>query len=102
MANPVNAQGFNEGRLKYSAKDIRFNKKGDKVLYVTLLGVPEEDITVKALGSKTAQNTRKIKSVTMLGSDEKVEWTQDKDILAIGKPVAVPAEEAVVYKVVFR
>jgi alpha-L-fucosidase len=101
-ANPVNAQGFNEGRLKYSAKDIRFNKKGDKVLYVTLLGVPEEDITVKALGSKTAQNTRKIKSVTMLGSDAKVEWTQDKDSLAIGKPVAVPAEEAVVYKVVFK
>jgi alpha-L-fucosidase len=101
-ANPVNAQGFNEGRLKYSAKDIRFNKKGDKVLYVTLLGVPEEDITVKALGSKTAQNSRKIKSVTLLGSDEKVEWTQGKESLAIGKPSTVPAEEAVVYKVVFR
>jgi len=101
-ANPINAQGFNEGRLRYSAADIRFNKKGDKVLYVTLLGVPEEDFVVKALGSKTAQNTRKIKSVSLLGSDEKVVWTQTKENLTIGKPTDIPSPEAVVYKVVFK
>ena len=100
-ANPVNAQGFNEGRLKYSAADIRFAKKGDKVLYVTLLGVPEADVLVKALGSKTAQNTRRIKSVSLLGSDEKVVWIQSKDHLLINKPTVVPSREAVVYKVVF-
>ena len=101
-ANPINAQGFNEGRQKYSAKDIRFNRKGDKVLYVTLLGVPTEDITVKALGSRTAQNSRKIKNVTMLGSAEKVVWAQAQDSLTITCPAAVPASEAVVYKVEFR
>ena len=101
-ANPINAQGFNEGRLRYSAADIRFNKKGDKVLYVTLLGVPEEDVVVKALGSKTAQNTHKIKSVSLLGSDEKVAWTQTKEDLTIGKPENVPSPEAVVYKVIFK
>ena len=101
-ANPINAQGFNEGRQKYSAKDIRFNRKGDKVLYVTLLGVPTEDITVKALGSRTAQNSRKIKNVTMLGSAEKVAWAQAQDSLTITCPAAVPASEAVVYKVEFR
>ena len=101
-ANPINAQGFNEGRQKYSAKDIRFNRKGDKVLYVTLLGVPEEDITVKALGSNTAQNSRKIKNITMLGSAEKVVWTQAKDGLSIACPASAPAEEAVVFKVEFK
>ena len=101
-ANPINAQGFNEGRLRYSAADIRFNKKGDKILYVTLFGVPEEDVVVKALGSKTAQNKRKIKSVTLLGSDEKVAWTQTKENLTIGKPTDIPSPEAVVYKVVFK
>jgi alpha-L-fucosidase len=100
--NPVNAQGFNEGRLKYSAADIRFNKKGDKVLYVTLLGAPEEDVVVKALGSKTAQNSRKIKSVSLLGSDENVAWTQTKENLTIGKPESIPSPEAIVYKVVFK
>ena len=101
-ANPINAQGFNEGRQKYSAKDIRFNRKGDKVLYVTLLGVPTEDITVKALGSRTAQNSRKIRNITMLGSAEKVVWAQAQDGLTITCPAAVPASEAVVYKVEFR
>ena len=101
-ANPINAQGFNEGRLQYTAADIRFNKKGDKTLYVTLLGVPEENIFVKALGSNTEQNKRKIKSVSMLGSDEKLSWTQGKDGLVIAKPYEIPSPEAIVFKVVFK
>ena len=101
-SNPINAQGFNEGRQKYTAADIRFNRKGDKVLYVTLFGVPEADITVAALGSKTAQNSRKIKSVTLLGSDEKLAWTQSKDGLTISRPAEVPSPEALVFKVVFK
>ena len=100
--NPIQAQGFNESRLKYTAADIRFNKKGDKVLYVTLMGIPEEDVIVKALGSKTAQNTRKIKSVTLLGSDETVTWNQTKETLTISKPAEIPSPEALVYKVVFK
>ena len=101
-ANPINAQGFNEGRQKYTAADIRFNQKGKKTLYVTLLGVPEADITVKSLGLKTAQNTRKIKSVTLLGSTEPVKWQQSKDALTITKPQAVPSSEAVVFKVTLK
>ena len=101
-ANPINAQGFNEGRQKYSAADIRFNKKGDKVLYVTLLGVPEGDVTIKALGSKTTQNSRKIKSVSLLGSGEKLAWSQSKENLTITRPADVPSPEAIVFKVTFR
>ena len=101
-ANPINAQGFNEGRQRYSAADIRFVKKGDNVVYVTLFGVPEEDFTVKALGSRTEQNKRKVKGITLLGSDEKVAWTQTKESLTIGKPASVPSPEAVVYKVVLK
>ena len=101
-ANPLSAQGFNEGKVEMSSKDIRFNKKGDKVLYVTVCGVPEEDITVKSLGSSTEQNKRKIKSITMLGSSAPVQWKQDKDLLTIDKPLEVPCEEAVVYCVTFK
>ena len=100
--NPIRAQGFNEGSLKYGSADIRFNQKGDKVLYVTVMGVPETDITVRALGAKTAQNKRKIKSVTLLGSDEKVAWTQAADQLTIARPGDIPSPEAIVYKVTFK
>jgi alpha-L-fucosidase len=101
-SNPIQAQGFNEGRQRYSAADIRFNKKGDKTLYVTTFGVPEEDVVVKALGTKTDQNKRKIKSITLLGSDEKLAWTQTADALTIGKPASVPSPEALVFKVIFK
>ena len=101
-ANPINAQGFNEGRLQYTAADVRFNRKGDKVLYVTLLGIPEEDVTVKALGLKTEQNKRKIKSVTLLGSDEKLVWSQSKENLTIAHPAEIPSPEALVFKVIFK
>ena len=101
-ANPINAQGFNEGRQKYSAADIRFNRKGDKVIYVTLFGIPDEDITVKALGSRTEQNRRRIKSLSLLGSGEKLSWTQGRDSLVIGKPSEVPSPEALVFKVTLK
>ena len=101
-SNPIRAQGFNEGRLKYTSADLRFNCKGDKIIYVTVMGVPEKDITVASLGSKTEYNNRKIKSVSLLGSDENVSWTQNSNELTIGKPSAVPSPEAIVYKVTLR
>ena len=101
-ANPLSAQGFNEGNIQMSAKDIRFNKKGDKTLYVTVCGVPEEDIVVKSLGSKTPQNAKRIRSISLLGSTELVQWNQEKDSLTIKKPQEVPSQEAIVYCVTFR
>jgi alpha-L-fucosidase len=93
-ANPINAQGFNEGRIKFSGKDIRFNQKG-KILYVTLMGVPSEDITIKSLS--TTQN--KIRKVELLGSKEKLKWKQNADGLEIEKPKTIPNEIAIVFKV---
>ncbi len=92
-ANPINAQGFNEGKVKFTSKDIRFNKKGD-ILYVTILGVPEENILIKNLGKQNG-----IKGIKLLGSKEKVRWVQDEYGLEIDKPRKVPNEIAVVYKV---
>ena len=101
-ANPLSAQGFNEGKVEMSSKDIRFNKKGDKVLYVTVCGKPEEDIVVKSLGTQTAQNRKRIRSISMLGSNELVQWNQEKERLTINKPQEIPSPEAVVYCVTFR
>jgi len=96
-ANPLNAQGFNEGRVKFTAKDIRFNAK-ENTLYVTVMGKPDGKILVRNLG--TSQMPKKIKKIEMLGSKEKVTWTQSKEGLQIEKPVSVPNEIAVVYKIV--
>ena len=92
-ANPINAQGFNEGRIKFSAKDIRFNRNG-KVLYVTIMGEPTENIMVKNLNKKV-----QIKKIELLDSKEKVKWSQNEQQLEIIKPDLVPNKIAVVYKV---
>lgn len=92
-ANPINAQGFNEGRIKFTAKDIRFNQNGN-VIYVTVMGEPTENIHVKNLN-----NQIKIKKIELLGSKEKVEWNQTSEALEIKKPASVPNTIATVYKV---
>jgi alpha-L-fucosidase len=95
-ANPLRAQGFNEGRIKYTAKDIRFNIKGN-VLYVSLMGVPDENIVIKNLGSSKEQ--KKIRKIELLGSSESVKWNQTSEALNIEKPLAIPNKIAVVFKV---
>lgn len=95
-ANPINAQGFNEGRIKFTEKDIRFNQKGN-ILYVTVMGVPAGNINVKNLGPGYP-----IKKIELLGSKEKITWRQQAGSLEINKPVSVPNEIASVFKVYFR
>jgi len=96
--NPINAQGFNEGKLKFSAKDIRFNQKG-KTLYATVMGAPQEKITIMNLGKSGMQAT--IKKIELLGSREKLIWRQDADKLSIEKPTRIPNDVAVVFKISF-
>ena len=97
-ANPINAQGFNEGNLKFTEKDIRFNIK-DKILYATLMGVPSTDTSIKSLGKSSYGNKNKIRRIEMLGNKEKIDWKQENDALVIKKSQSVPCKEALVYKI---
>jgi alpha-L-fucosidase len=67
-ANPLNAQGFNEGKIKYSSKDIRFNQNGN-ILYATLLGTPDEHVFIRNLGKSAFEG--KILKIELLGSKKK-------------------------------
>lgn len=95
MANPVNQQGFNEGKASYNGRDIRFNQKGN-LLYATTLGVPEDKIIIKSLGKNT--NAGAVKKVELLGSSEKIVWKQTAEALIIEKPKNIPNEIALVFK----
>lgn len=94
--NPIKEQGFNEGKVVLSEKDIRFNQK-ENILYASVLGVPSEVITIKSLGKN--KGDFKIKKVCMLGSNEKLKWKQKAGVLVIEKPKDVPNKIALVFKI---
>lgn len=76
-ANPLNAQGFNEGKIKYSSKDIRFNQNGN-ILYATLLGTPDENVFIRNLGKSAFEG--KISKIELLGSKKKLIGTRTQII----------------------
>ena len=70
-----------------SAKDIRFTQKNGKI-YAFVLGFPtEKQVIIRALGRKSPQmNGKKIKSVRMLGTDKKINYSQSANCLTINMP----------------
>ena len=97
-SNPINAQGFNEGRVKYSAKDIRFTTKNG-VLYAIVLGWPEDGkVVIKSLSKNNPLHPDKIKSVELLGIG-KVRYTRGEEGLAVTLPAQKGNNIAVVLKI---
>ena len=90
---------FNEDKKPdLTAQDVRFTMKG-KDVFAFVMGAPTGDVTIAPLGSSSAQQPGKIANVTLLGYDDKVEWTQDAaglKVKAMGKPMS---EIGVTYKV---
>jgi len=95
----LSAQGFNEGKGKpFTAADVRFTTKG-KTLYAIVLGTPQQDLQVKSLGTAARLLDKPIGDITLLGSEERVEWTQMADALTIKVPAKSPNNIANVYKI---
>jgi len=82
---------------KYNANDKRFTTKGD-TLFITLLGEDEKSINVRALSKEFSENVN-IKSVSLLGSNKKVDWALTSKGLKINLPSTFPTKYAHTFKV---
>lgn len=91
---------FNEGRAAYSARDIRFTVRGG-TLFAFLLGWPADRraLIASLAASSPLIGGRTIADVTLLGSTERVTWTQGPDGLAITLPDTAPSQHAVALKI---
>jgi alpha-L-fucosidase len=80
------------GRVKdfrnYQQSDLRFTSKNN-TLYTFCMEKPTNDIHIRSLGLKT-QTGSKVSSIKLLGSDEKIKYTQDDDEVIITKPAQLP------------
>ena len=82
----------------YTPKDIRFTTRGE-TLYVIVLGMPQGNVTVKALGRQGGQAARKVRSVQMLGLKRPCTFRQEDAALVIDLPASPASEHAVVFKI---
>jgi alpha-L-fucosidase len=85
---------FNEGKLKYTARDIRFTTKNN-ALYAIALGWPEDgQLVVKSLASAAG----KISDVALLGHSGKLDWQQTAEGLVVKLPAQKPCDLAFAFK----
>jgi alpha-L-fucosidase len=91
-ANPIKAQGFNEGRVKYTSSDIRYVQKGKNILYATFMSMPEANSAI------VLKSIQKSKSVEMLGYG-KLESKSTRQGLRVTMPSRFPNDIAVVLKI---
>lgn len=79
----------------FTAEDIRFTRKDD-VVYAIPLVVPDNNIVIKSL-SKNNKDVE-IESVSLVGSREKLTWTQGENGLTINAVTKYPTKYAAVFK----
>jgi alpha-L-fucosidase len=90
---------FNESkRPAMTAEDIRFTTKGS-TLYAFVMGWPEKEAVVRALGLASAQAPGKIQKAELLGYKGELKWKQDETSLKVEMPAEKISEVAITLKV---
>jgi alpha-L-fucosidase len=85
----IETGNFNEDKQKdLTAEDVRFTAKGSAI-YAFVMGRPEKQAVVQALGLASPQNPGKIRNVELLGCKGDLKWNQDE----AGLKVEMPAEK---------
>jgi alpha-L-fucosidase len=99
---PGGKLGKRHADFKFSSKDFRFTQGKNGSIYAYCLTVPlaGEELTIQSLGSNALN--KKIKTVTLLGSDSRLQWEQLADGLKIVYPKDISSNIAVAFKVTFH
>ena len=89
-------------KLTYTAKDIRYTKKGNTV-YAIVLGWPGESAKVDLTSfTKEELGSLKIQSLSILGTDSKIDYNWDDSGLHIITPNKKVDDRAFVIKIVMK
>lgn len=96
----VKAGTFQEkANAGFSPDDLRFTQKDD-LLYATALGVPRGDeMLIRSLGSDMRLLLGDVRTVELLGHDDKIGWRRERHALRIKLPANLHAEHAVTFRI---
>lgn len=95
---PGGGLGKHHADFKFSSKDFRFTVGKDNALYAFSMTVPEsgEELRIKSLGSVVSD---KVKNISLLGSKEKINFSQNEDELIIQCPDVSDFKTSLVFKI---
>jgi alpha-L-fucosidase len=93
------AGNFNEDKQSdLTGKDVRFTTKGS-LLYTFIMGWPEKEAVVQALGLASPQQPGKILKVELLGYTGNLNWKQGDTALRVEMPAEKISDIGITLKV---
>ena len=98
---PPGALSRRQAGYAFTNEDFRFTLGKDGSLYAFCMTVPDAGAPLKitSLGTSAAALPAPIKTVSLLGSDAKLTWTQQADGLAITCPDTTHLKSAICFRV---
>ena len=98
---PGGKMGSSQAKCVFSTNDFRFMVGSNGCLYAYCMTVPAPGAPLKitSLGTDEKLLASPIKLVSLLGSDEKLDWKQEADGLVIACPKQMPFHIAVGFKI---
>jgi alpha-L-fucosidase len=95
----IKTGNFNEDKQKdLTAEDVRFTAKGS-TLYAFVMGWPDKQVNISALGLASPQNPGKIQKVELLGCKRDLKWKQNETSLNVEMPAEKISDVAITLKV---
>ncbi|MFY0601274.1 MAG: alpha-L-fucosidase [Cyclobacteriaceae bacterium] len=82
----------------YTHEDFRFTQKGNNI-YAFCMNKGEGNYTIKSFGKGSDLLDKKIKSVKLSGSNEKLKWKQSVEGLIINPPSTLPEYQTISFKI---
>ncbi|MFB5762891.1 alpha-L-fucosidase [Paenibacillus medicaginis] len=87
-------------RSPFTAKDVRFTARGDKLLYALIMGWPDEGrALIETLSSSSRLFTGQIMKVQVLGWKEELSWSRKEDGLHVLLPEALRARPVIAVRI---
>ncbi len=83
---------------QYEEGDLRFTSKGNEI-YAFVMVKPLKTVEIKSFGKNTGMVERRIKSIKLLGCNEKLKWTWHDEALEIELPSELPQWEVLCFRI---
>jgi alpha-L-fucosidase len=94
------AAGMFKEKVAYTARDIRFTTKGDRLFAITL-GEPAGNVAITSLAKGNPYDGRVVQHVGLLGHRGAMAFRQTGQALVIDAPATLPTRHASVFEITF-